>query len=204
MDHARFDALARAAGIVSSRRAALLAIASTALAPLRGAGAAPEAAACLNEGRPCKRNTQCCSSRCQGKPGKKTCRPGDPSTCLRNGRGCNTGSQCCSGLCKKDGDGETRCRQAPNQSICTVRDNFCQSNADIDCGVGSANCFCLVTTAGRSVCTVFGFSCNDPCSTDTECVARIGRDAVCVRTDGCGGCGGGEDGVCVRLCPDPI
>lgn len=206
MDPNRFDVLARAAGSARSRRAALLAIAGAALAPSTVAGATPGQEACVVVGKPCKRNTQCCSSRCDGKPGKKTCRTGAPDACLRNGRGCNEGRQCCSGLCARAANGEKRCKASAGQSICQISDDICaqpSGSPAVDCGVGSLKCNCFVTASGQAFCSD-GQSTNVTCEDDVTCVAAIGQGARCV-TQRTGRCNNGEPvSLCQRPCADPI
>lgn len=75
MDQPRVDQLARHLAAGSSRRRALRVLAAGALGPLLGfAGEPAKAEACLRDGKVCKRGSQCCSGRCQGKQGKKKCR----------------------------------------------------------------------------------------------------------------------------------
>ena len=51
----------------------------------------PNQYGCLDVGDPCKRASQCCSSICKGKPGKKTCRAHDESICTPRRNICTTG-----------------------------------------------------------------------------------------------------------------
>ncbi len=74
MDADRFDRLVRASGAVP-RRPAMRAAAAAALAGLFARlGTQDAAAGCRRAGHDCRRSTQCCSGRCRGKRGEKTCR----------------------------------------------------------------------------------------------------------------------------------
>jgi hypothetical protein len=119
--------------------------------------------------------------------------------CLNPGRSCSRGKQCCSGLCKGP-KGRKRCRTAPGQSICTIRDDTCRTDINRDCGVGPLACRCWTTTAGRAFCSESGSTGVAGCERDADCVAAVGAGAACVR-------GGGDcafETICLRPCQDPV
>jgi hypothetical protein len=122
------------------------------------------------------------------------------AACQKPGKPCKRGRQCCSGVCtgKK---GKRRCRPAPNQSICAVADNVCRVGAPAkDCGVGVESCFCSVTTRGAAFCRATTANEGEPCSSDDECVARIGAGAACLT--GKPDCA--FESSCALPCPDPV
>ena len=108
MDSDTFDGIVRS--LTRSRRFILsgplaLAFAVTGLIPpdvaARGKSKSkpkpkPNKYGCLDVGDPCGRSTQCCSSVCKGKPGKKTCRAHDESICTPRKNYCTSGvvAQC--------------------------------------------------------------------------------------------------------------
>jgi hypothetical protein len=177
MDQERFDRLTRRLSRVSSRRVALQSLAGVVLAGGLARFGLAEA------------NAQDATA----------------ARCLGEGKKCKRGNQCCSGLCQGKKD-KKRCRRAPGQSICTVRDDICSKPLDeegVDCGVGSLSCTCMVTAAGHAFCSN-GNQSTVRCATDVECVAAIGAGAACVhqRT---GRCNNGEPvNVCHFPCPDPV
>ena len=92
MDDRRFDALSRAVTRDWSRRGTLRLLAGGVLGGLLTGRSAPRAEAthfnCLHVGRPCRRSGQCCSGRCRGPQGKKTCRAHDTGICKANQDSC--------------------------------------------------------------------------------------------------------------------
>ena len=166
MDPTRFDALARRLAPTTSRRDALRLLTVGALgllAGLPGRGAA--AAACLKDGKECKRGGQCCSGRCAGKRGKKTCRraPGQ-ANCTIDRNVCKVGQ---SGVgCK--GSGGCAC------AVTTRGTAFCASlftDVCARCDSG-ADCVALGFPQG-SACIRVGGQCED-CAAEggTKCVTR--------------------------------
>lgn len=120
MERSRFDQLTRQiAGVSSSRgfkpaiggRRSLLAAVVVAVATGVGTGgvdagkrrkqkkrkkARPNEFGCLDVGKPCQNEEQCCSGVCEGKKGKRTCRAHDTGTCQQDGQlvPCNNRSNC--------------------------------------------------------------------------------------------------------------
>ena len=102
MDADRFDTLTRSVtGAATSRRRLLTAAAGSALATLAAALGVADAGAfhfgCRHVGKPCTRSGQCCSGRCRGPKGKKTCRAHDVGTCTAEKDICLTGGPRCGG-----------------------------------------------------------------------------------------------------------
>lgn len=95
MDTERFDRLTRAISTVLSRRtlAGVLGLSALGLPSLAAAKkrkkkkkkAKKNEFGCVDTGKFCKNNGQCCSGICEGKKDKKKCKPHDQSTC-QNGQ----------------------------------------------------------------------------------------------------------------------
>src|SRR5215213_2217254 len=105
------------------------------------------------------------------------------AACLKNGQRCGGArGTCCSGLCKhKRGTHKKFCRQAANQGECTVEENECNGGS-LSCGTNNdgGNCVCYETTTGRSFCGAQSGVANPvhcDCTSDTQCVQRIGKGA---------------------------
>jgi hypothetical protein len=92
MDGTRFDTLTRSLTQDSSRRGVLRLLTGGALGGLlAGLGAAPAEAShfgCRHFGEPCTRSRQCCSSRCSGPKGGKTCAAHHTGGCAEAHDGC--------------------------------------------------------------------------------------------------------------------
>src|SRR4051794_32487250 len=110
-----FDELAKglASGEVSRRRAIRLmgaALLGGTLASLGFGGVAAAAPpGCTHNGKPCKRDKQCCSGNCSS---HGTCvggAPGGPLDCLPPCSPCTSSIQCCAGSCRS-GNGGLLCR----------------------------------------------------------------------------------------------
>jgi hypothetical protein len=105
--------------------------------------------------------------------------------CTVNGEPCHTGDDCCSGLCKRKNNGKKICKQADNQGVCTIDDDAC-AGSGFACGTasGGSDCFCFVTTTGRSFCGDF-FTIQQTedcdCTSNKECERRIGKGAKCIQ-----------------------
>lgn len=131
MDQHRFDALITTlATEPRSRRGALRLIASAALAGLlahAGIGApAAEAAACKQNGRPCRNGNQCCSGLCTGKRDRKKCRPAPgQGTCTIETNTCVIGGQ--AAVCDPGLTGTCSCFRRPNGAA------FCADTTTFDC-----------------------------------------------------------------------
>jgi hypothetical protein len=205
-----FDELTRglADGSLSRRKALRLfggALVGSVLASIPGVAlAAPPPGTCLQEGKVCKTNTQCCSQNCETRKGKRVCGPAVQCTGEGQGNCPQPADQCLevrcnSGFCgavqnKQDGSG---CNAG---NACTVNDT-CQAGV---CTPGGArNC------DDNDVCTV------DTCDPATGCVhtpipgccrnnAECDDDNACT-TDTCEGNIAAGEGVCVNtpvVCDD--
>lgn len=178
MDHARFDALARA--LFGSRRTLLagaLALPANQLGASetdarkrrrrkkpkqRQTADAPNAFGCISVGERCQDASQCCSGVCDGSSGEKTCRAHHTGTCPQGGEG----------YCE-DLD--------PARDACN----------------GTEHCLCARTTAGSDACVAdapSGFDYCTGCVSDRDCEA-IGYPAgsVCLPL---------HAGFCAGLCPN--
>jgi hypothetical protein len=135
--------------------------------------------------------------------------PAAAQGCQPNGTRCRHGADCCSGRCKeRHRDTHGTCRQADNQGVCTVELNVCTTGSII-CGTGSFfNCFCFVTTRGRSFCaensTIQPGNCT--CASNQECEQRVGEGAKCVvvgaaPNPNCSSCGANGT-ACMAPCPN--
>src|SRR4051794_8512906 len=119
MDSVRFDGLARSVSTMLSRRTLASALGLGALA-LPGLAEAKKKHhhkkkkkvkfndfGCVDVGRFCKNNDQCCSGICEGKKDKKKCQAHDESTC-------QAGQDSCAGspeLCTTSAGGPGQCVQ---------------------------------------------------------------------------------------------
>jgi hypothetical protein len=189
VDQYRFDALTRALSGVAVRRNVLRGLtgACLGLSGARLAGIAearkkpknkpkptpkpkPNKYGCFNVGAPCKRAGQCCSSLCEGKPGKQTCRAHGTGICKQGGPGACAATSV-EDLAKLACDG-TRC-------FCfrtTAGSNFCSGGPYTD-----------------------GSSCAD-CKTDADCEALgFPAGSACAPSKGiCGVCASGT--ACLAPC----
>ena len=127
--------------------------------------------------------------------------------CAANGTRCSDGTECCSGRCRRNRHrGRKTCRQAPQQGVCTVEQNLCTFSV-ADCGTNSTggDCFCFVTSTGRSFCgeTYVPESCG--CTSDKQCESQLpnGKGARCVNAQGGVGCSACTTTVCAPPCSDP-
>ena len=166
MDPTRFDALTRAlTGPAPSRRRLLTGVAGGALgtvAALLGfADADAHHFGCVHVGKRCKRSGQCCSSRCRGPRGEKTCRAHDVDTCTAAKDACITAAAGCGG-------GSCFCLRT------TGRANFCSEGAiecrtcttDAQCvrALGVDGAACITADYGECTCNTTGTACVRPCT----------------------------------------
>jgi len=174
MDANQFDGLARLVGRASPRRRFVVGLA---LSPLVGFVAArrpddaparkrhkrkkrkqpkPNAFGCLDVGKACKNNQQCCSDICQGKKGRKRCKAHDTG-------GCPAGSL--SGQC----GGETlSCRTVSGVvgrcETTTGNAGYCAGGGD--CFACTKDAECQAVCGPRAACA----KCPGGCSIGTQCV----------------------------------
>lgn len=169
MDGQRFDDLARwAVKRGRSRRGVLRGLAGGALAALLGGAAvSPQGAAakCLQPGKACKRDNQCCSDVCR----RRKCRPTRPQ-----------------GTCRV---GEDRCQQGSGFAYCNNTTScgcyvtmsgalFCGSRFDSTCYLCTSDEECRIPTGPGSRCVqVAGTPYCPGCAfTGTVCIAPCPQD----------------------------
>ncbi|MBA3642965.1 MAG: hypothetical protein H0W59_02710 [Chloroflexia bacterium] len=76
---------------------------------------------------------------------------------------------------------------------CSAGQDICKFGPGPRCG-GTGCGFCHTTIEGATVClnSITGQSCNNPCTSNAQCVNRFGPGAVCIRDTGdfcgCNGC----------------
>jgi hypothetical protein len=170
LDADRFDALTRSlSALASSRRRLLTGVAGSAVGMVAAALGVPQVEAghfgCHHVGRGCRRDDECCSSRCKGPKGQKTCRahgvkgcvrgPVDPNTCeSQSGTTCGSGTVACG--CSNTTGGSAFCTSGPScfgpsVTPCT-HDKECEERTG-KLGAACVECFnCLG-----------GTGCADPC-----------------------------------------
>ena len=158
MDESRFDALTqRFAGGVTRRRA-LRALAGGVLGLIAAAPAGGvAAAACLREGKACKRGRQCCSGRCKQGPQGKTCRRvPSQGICTNRMRSCSdtaAGPECGAGplvcTCNTTLTGGAFCGSSLGTDAGTTE---CRS--DLECAQQFGNGAACVRGAGVGPCTI--------------------------------------------------
>jgi hypothetical protein len=132
------------------------------------------------------------------------------AACLLDGARCGGDrGTCCSGWCKKKGGSRKKfCRQAPDQGICTIENDFWAGN-DTSCNnLTGTPCICMVTSRGYAFCASFNsdvacFNCrnNADCEKRTEPHAGQPGDR-CIDT-GVMNCLDTNHRACAHKCPDP-
>ena len=80
-----------------------------------------------------------------------------------NGGRCHTGRECRSGRCERRHDAKKVRKQAGTQGLCIVEDEGC-AGSTLSCSTASdsGECFCFVTTKGRSLCVNSGIQPAEP------------------------------------------
>ena len=159
MDDCRFDNWTRMVSAMRDRRAALKEMASAGLALLALARADLGFAAdddvliegCRLTGERCKRNKNCCSSKCHRKRHKKR-RKHDQNNnnrkhrrkeregqcqCLSNGKKCSKDAACCKGHCDPN---EKKCRCVPANDRCNKDADCCSNRKCVPDGTGFKVC----------------------------------------------------------------
>jgi hypothetical protein len=176
-DHT-FDHLARS--LTGSRRSLLAGVLAVAIGWLGAPGVKakkkpktkpkPNRYGCLDVGDPCKRDGQCCSGICKGKPGKKRCRAHDTGTCPQRRPG----------LCDPHQPTVTPCNNETCVCLRTTADsNFCANANSVNCAdcKKDADCLaegfpkgtaCVPMTGGEctNFCDETGMACMLPCGTE--------------------------------------
>ena len=158
MDAARFDRLTRGEATPSSRRRALAGLATFGL----GVGLVSHVVTakkkrrkkvtrnqfgCVSVGKFCNSADQCCSGICEGKKGKKKCKPHDTGGCQAGKSGCVAPSLPCTtssgnaGACFTTTGNAGYCR-ANNGGVCAE----CAKDADCQGFLGSSAA-CVVCTS---------------------------------------------------------
>jgi hypothetical protein len=94
MDANQFDALAKSWASSSRRRLlqGVMAASLSGLGLLQGEEAGANHFDCLHIGKPCRRSGKCCSGRCRGPRGEKTCRAHHTGTCKTSQDTCVQGT----------------------------------------------------------------------------------------------------------------
>jgi hypothetical protein len=149
MNASRFDTLARSlTDVPSSRRELLWGVAGIAFGTLAVATGTTEAGAalvsCVPVGKRCKRSGQCCSGRCRGPKGKKTCRAHDVGTCTATQNFCTSAADLCGG-------GQCGCTRTTGGA------SFCSKNGSSITCTKDAECVAALNTPGAA-CVVFAGS----------------------------------------------
>ncbi|HEY1904717.1 MAG TPA: hypothetical protein VGG91_01675 [Myxococcaceae bacterium] len=114
--------------------------------PDAGSGDAgtPDAGVCSGNGGTCSTNTDCCSDRCIGDPGNRTCQA--PLACEPQGSACTSTADCCTGYACSIPPGSTTgtCQTGSCTGAgqaCTVNDQCCTGLSCLD----STNYYCSGT-----------------------------------------------------------
>jgi hypothetical protein len=160
IDAFRFDRLTRALVAPASRRRLLGGLAG----PLGDAATAKQrrkkvkrnAFGCVNVGKFCKHDGQCCSGICKGKKGKKRCRAHGQSTCRRGQDACTRPDVDCLSSTGESGD----C------FVTTGKASFC--GADGDCFACTKDADCIPVCGPQAACIVC-VGCAEEVGTDTAC-----------------------------------
>lgn len=168
MDADRLDHLARTIAVPASRRAALKGLAGSALAALAVALGFTEADAthytCIHVSRPCRRDGQCCSSRCRGPKGNETCRAHHEGSCTAAKNYCLTISALCGGntcVCYRTTGGANYCAYNVVATCMT-----CTTDAQCASALGVPGSACIDYSHGTycSDCNGFATACVPPCT----------------------------------------
>ncbi|HET6984625.1 MAG TPA: hypothetical protein VFI53_20945 [Myxococcaceae bacterium] len=104
----------------------------------------PDAGVCNANGATCSTNTDCCSDRCIGDPGNRTCQA--PLACQPQGSTCTSTADCCTGYSCSIPNGSTTgtCQTSTCTGAgqaCTVNDQCCTGLSCLD----STNYYCSGT-----------------------------------------------------------
>ncbi len=137
MDADRFDDLTRAlTGAATSRRAVLKGVAGGTLGAVAVALGFKDTGAihwgCRHARERCSRGSQCCSSRCQGQVGNKTCRAHHEGSCTAAKDFCLTvppGTTGCGGgscLCYRTTGSANFCSSGGGPCIACITDRECE------------------------------------------------------------------------------
>ena len=171
MEDSRFDALAKSLSAVGPRRRLLAGLVAAALAAPLGRAAARD---CKRDGKPCKKNSQCCSGNCVGASGG-TANDGTCQPPYFQGT-CEVGDDFC----------------VENQI-----DETCNPDP-----LGP-HCACVTTApGGETACVDVNSAMCDvlDCERDTDCTS-LGEGYVCIAARGSCGCiGAGNRNFCARQC----
>lgn len=202
MDGSRFDEVVRQLGRLTSRRRVLAGFGAALIGggmawpggAFAAAAPAREAKGCLENGKPCRKPSECCSQRCasRGKRGRKVCKPCAVTRC---GAGANV---CAGPVCSCNGDESCGCwqRVGGGAACASITQGACvECEADSVCarlfGIPGSRC---ILTEGRN--------CTCPYGLKTGCVAPCGNacapDGLACETaaDCCSGVCGCRRGLC--------
>ena len=204
MDSLRFDAIAKTLGAAGPRRRLLAGLLGAALAGPPGQAAAR---GCAAGGKPCAKDRQCCSGKCQGsrcarcRHGKTACGGGcvdtatDPKHCGGCGTRCVPGQACVGGACTCDGQSGCAGCCAGNTCVTATGDDQCGANgaACLACDDGQrcldGACACDAQSGCAGCCA--GAACHvdddDACGTGAGTCQACTSDQIC-RDGACEAC----------------
>jgi hypothetical protein len=177
MDERRFDAFTRSISRDSSRRGTLRLLASGALAGLVTDFGSPHAEAnhfgCHHVGKSCTRSGQCCSGRCRGPKGHKTCRAHGAGICMTSQDACtqgDAGNECGTStagacVCLVTTGGAPYCAQGTACFPCT-KDKT--KDPTKQCYPGTPGAACVVCPGCQSASNPDGTACALPCPNPTS------------------------------------
>jgi hypothetical protein len=161
MNAQHFDAITKSWGSLSRRRL-LRGVAGSALGTLAAVIGTAEVRAtlvsCVPVGKRCKRSGQCCSGRCRGPKGKKTCRAHNVGTCTATQNFCTSAA---TALC---GGGQCGCtRTTGGASFCSKGGSLITCTKDAECVVALDTPGAACVVFAGSDCTPEGNRCALPC-----------------------------------------
>ncbi len=167
MDADHFDHLTRTLAAPASRRAALKGLTAGVLGVALGLLGIGETDAthygCRHVGKACRRDRQCCSSRCRGPKGAETCQAHHEGTCTPAKDFCVIGETGCSGgacACFRTTGGANFCAGGGGPCMACSTDRECE----LAIGVGGAACVELNHADCSGGCGVATTACLPPCT----------------------------------------
>jgi hypothetical protein len=173
VDGVRFDRLVRMVSRVTTRRRSMLALLAGGAIPDLGAAKKHKrrkekikrnSFGCVDVGKFCKNDDQCCSGVCAGKKGKKKCRAHDTGGCTAEQDACiDPASATCttsagypSGLCTRTTGKASYCTDILFACVECTKDADCQQY----CGPRAACVVCASCAPGTTLCTGAEGSCS--------------------------------------------
>ena len=202
MDGQRSDDLTRSLAAGTTRRHALKLLAGGAVGAVAGlfrlGGAGATHTACgRHHFASCRRDDQCCSGRCAGAEGEKTCLcPATAPIECGGTRCCTTGQTCCNGRCVDTDTNENHCGECNNDcdggEVC--RNGTCRCPAGHRCPAGTTCtaqegvCRAATCPAGTQACADNALIRCDPNTADCYCFTRSNGTTFCgdISASSCG------------------